>query len=111
MKGMNSVRLRGYLAWPKPGMTAKGFPSFKAKIAVPVVYSSGGEQRETKVYHNICAWGNTAEALGEMFEGTPVEIEGTLNSRSYTSSCPDCGSEVKKYWTEVQVNNVIIVNE
>jgi len=111
MTGKNEVRMRGFLAWPKPGVTAKGFPKFNGKIAIPVVYKTGGEEKETKIYHNICAWGNTAEALGEMLEGTPIEIEGTLNSRGYDSSCASCGSGVKKYWTEVQVNNFIIVTE
>lgn len=111
MKGMNSVRMRGYLSWPKLSVTGKGYPKFTAKIAVPITYQSGGEDRESKVFHNICAWGPAAEALGDMLDNTPIEIEGILNTRSYDSPCKGCGVTSKKYWTEIQVNNFIIVNE
>ena len=111
MKGENNVKMRGYLMYPKLGVTANGFPKFTGKIVIPIVYKSAGEEKEGKSYHNICAWGAVAEALGEMLEQTPVEIDGTLNSRRYDSSCRSCGAPDKRYWTEVQVNNFIIVNE
>lgn len=111
MNGMNVVKMRGYISWPKLSVTAKGYPKYTAKIAIPVTYQSAGEEKQGTSYHNICAWGPVAEALGDMLEKTPVEIEGTLNSRNYDSPCQSCQTPTKKYWTEVQVNNFIIVNE
>ena len=111
MKGLNSVKMRGYLSWAKLSVTSNGYPKFTAKLSIPVVYQSGGEQKEGKSYHNVCAWGPIAEALGDMLDGTPIEIEGTLNSRKYESPCKECQTMSTKYWTEVQINTFIIVNE
>lgn len=111
MKGLNSVKMRGYLMYPKLSVTVNGTARFNGKVSIPVVYTSGGEEKESKVYYNLCAWGAIAEALGELLQGTPIEIDGHLNTRSYEGACKSCGSPDKKYWTEVQVNNFTIVME
>ena len=111
MEGFNSVKMRGYLVYPKLSSTANGFPKFSGKIMIPIKYKSGDKEMDGKSYHNLCAWGALAEALGEMSENTPIEIDGILNSRSYDGQCKSCGTAEKKYWTEVQINNFLILDE
>jgi len=111
MKGINSVKMAGYLMYPKLTTTASGFPKFTGRIAIPVRYTRGSEEVESKVYQNISAFGPVAEGLGELLNDTPIQIDGSINTRSYDGKCSKCGSPDKKYWTEVQVNNFIILNE
>jgi single-stranded DNA-binding protein len=111
MEGFNSVKMRGFLLYPKSSVTSNGYPKFSGKIAVPITYKSGDTEKEGRAYHNIVAFGSTAEALGEMLAETPIEIDGHLNSRSYDGPCKSCGAPEKKYWTEVQINNFIIITE
>jgi single-strand DNA-binding protein len=59
---------------------------------------------ETKTYwHNIVAWGKTAEIISEKCEkGSEVVINGKLVNRSYEDK-----TGIKKYITEVVVNEII----
>ena len=111
MKGLNLVKMRGYIMSPKLSVTSNGNPRFGGRISIPVVYQTGGETREVNIFYHLCAWGSVAEAMGELLENTPVEIDGQLNSRKYEGRCRQCGSPENKYWTEVQVNNFMIVAE
>lgn len=109
MEGLNYVRMRGFLRRPKAGFTPTGYSKFSASLAVPVTYKKGGEEVSSLIYHNVSAWGDTAEALAELAEETPLEIEGHINSRSYDSPCKSCGAVEKKYWVEIQIGNFTIV--
>lgn len=111
MEGMNSVKMAGFLMYPKLTTTANGYARFSGRIAIPVRYMRGGQEQETKIYHNLIAWGVTAEAMGELVSEVPIQIDGTLNTKKYNGKCKSCGSPENKYWTEVQVNNFIIVSE
>lgn len=108
MEGINFVKLKGFLSNPKPATTANGYSRFTARVAVPVVYEKAGETHEIMISHNICAWGATAEGLGELAVDTPIEVTGHINTRSYKGRCKSCSAEEKKYWTEVQVNNFVV---
>lgn len=110
-EGVNSVRMSGYLKYPKLTTTANGYPKFTGKIAIPISYERAGEKVDTQVYHNIIGWGPVAEGLGEMLAETPIEIDGALNTRKYDGRCKHCKGTDTKYWTEVQVNNFIILTE
>lgn len=111
MKGMNSVKMSGYLMYPKLSTTANGYPKFTGRISIPVTYMREGQEIESKVYHNICAFGPVAEGLGELIKDTPIQIEGTLSTRGYDGRCKQCGGTDKKYWTEVQINTFIILTD
>lgn len=108
MEGINFVRLKGLLKWPKPGKTEGGYSRFTARVAVPVTYEKAGETHEIEISHNISAWGPTAEALGELTAETPIEVVGHINTRSYDGRCKHCGETDKKYWTEVQVETFVV---
>ena len=111
MRGLNSVKMAGFLAYPKLSTTLSGHPKFTGRIAIPVTFKRGEEEVSTKIYHNISAYGPAAEGLGELIADTPIQIDGFINTRSYEGKCKNCGSTEKKYWTEVQVNNFIVLTE
>lgn len=104
MSGENFVRLRGFLAYPKLTQTSTGKHKFDGKIAVPITYKNKqGETINSRISYKISAWGDVAEALGEMAADTPITIVGHLNERAYDAKCEHCGGTIKRYWTDVQV--------
>lgn len=62
--------------------------------------NSKGEKVKQTEWHNLVAWGKTAELMSAtLTKGNEVAIQGKLTSRSYTDK-----DGVTKYVTEVQVN-------
>ena len=60
-----------------------------------------GEKREDVEFHNIVAFGRTAELVSQYLKkGSGVFIEGRLQTRSWETD------GVKKYMTEIIVENV-----
>ena len=66
-----------------------------------------GEKIEETQWHNLVAWGKVAE-LCEQFlvKGSEIAIEGKLMHRDYTDS-----SGIKRYITEVQVNELLLLDK
>ena len=59
-----------------------------------------GEKVKQTEWHNLVAWGKTAELMSESIsKGNEVAIQGKLTSRSYTDNAGNT-----KYITEVVVN-------
>lgn len=55
------------------------------------------EKKEEAEYHNIVAYGKTAEVIVEhMKKGSPLYVEGRIKTRSW-------GDDEKKYKTEIVV--------
>ena len=111
MKGLNSVKMAGFLMYPKLTTTASGYPKFTGRISIPITYQREGEEIESRAFQNISAFGPVAEGLGELMQDTPIQIDGVINTRSYDGRCKHCGETDKKYWTEVQVHNFIVLTE
>ena len=112
MQGKNEVYLTGHIKYSEVLPTSNGGSRLKAKISVPFPYKDKETQEErqgTKLY-KIAAWNDIAEDLGALEDGTAVEVVGTLNERSYPGNCKSCGTEEKKYWSDVLVNNFQVVN-
>ncbi|MDL2261961.1 single-stranded DNA-binding protein [Bacteroidales bacterium OttesenSCG-928-I21] len=67
-------------------------------------YTKTNNEVVTKTYwHNVVAWGKTAEIICEKCEkGTEVVINGKLISRTYEDK-----TGTKKYITEILVNEII----
>lgn len=64
-----------------------------------------GEKVQTTEWHNIVAWGKTAEILGKYAgKGKEIAIEGKLVSRSYENKEGE-----KRYITEVVANEVLLL--
>lgn len=106
MQGRNEVYLSGYIKFPEVQTTRNGYTLFKGKVEVPTVFTDkNGEVKEIKKYIQVSAWGDLAQELGELQDGTPVHLVGSYNQRSYEGNCKSCSEPEKKYWTDVLVDN------
>ena len=64
-----------------------------------------GEKVTDTQWHNLTAWGKTAEIVGKYLKkGSEVAIEGKLLNRNYTDK-----DGVKRYVTEIQVNELVML--
>ena len=68
-------------------------------------YNKAGDKITDTQWHNIIAWGKTAEIIEKYVEkGQEVAIEGKLTSRSY-----DDTEGNKRYITEVVCNELLML--
>lgn len=108
MNGLkNKVTLIGHLGMePELKQTEGGYKLAKFSLATNESYkNSKGEKVTETQWHNLIAWGKTAEFLGKyVHKGNEVVVEGKLLNRNYTDK-----AGVKKYITEIQVNDVLVV--
>lgn len=102
----NKVQLIGHLG------TAPEIKSFndnkkmaRLSIATNEAYTNAkGEKVKETQWHNVVLWGKQAEfAEKYLNKGSEVLIEGKLVNRHYTDK-----EGIKKYVTEVQVNDVMV---
>ena len=105
----NKVQLIGNLgANPEIKTTESGKKLARFSIATHESYvNAKGEKVTETQWHNMVAWGKVAE-ISEKYltKGSEVVVEGKLVSRSYNDK-----DGVKKYITEVQVNEVLRLGE
>lgn len=105
MIGENFVSLTGKITYPNLKTVGMNNNSLlNAKLAIPT--GNGKNQ-----YIKIAAWGPTAEALAELSEETFIKLHGHIEERSYDGKCRHCKGYSKTYWTNVVVDNFIIVEE
>jgi single-strand DNA-binding protein len=105
----NSVRLIGNLgAAPEVKNLEKGNKVVKLALATNESYTNAkGEKVKETQWHNLVAWGKTAEIAEKyLSKGSVVAIEGKLTSHSYTDK-----QGVKKYVTEVVVNEILMLDK
>jgi single-stranded DNA-binding protein len=112
MDGNNYVKLVGFLKYPQLRETRNGFAQYQAKVAVPFVYRDRETQEEKQghKYIKISAWRDLAQQLGDLPEDTLVTVHGQYNERSYDGNCKHCGTVEKKYWTDVLVDNFVVMD-
>ena len=66
-----------------------------------------GERQTNTEWHNIVAWGKSAELVEKMLQkGTEVVVEGKLVNKNYTDK-----QGIKRYVTEVQANELLILTK
>lgn len=72
-------------------------------VATNRVYKDkNGQKQESTEFHNIVAFGRTAEVLGQyMKKGKPIFVEGRIQTRSWD----DKETGKKNYRTEIVVDN------
>ncbi|MEO5639532.1 MAG: single-stranded DNA-binding protein [Chitinophagaceae bacterium] len=103
----NKVQLIGHLGQqPDVRTTETGKKWARFSVATNEVYRNAKGEKVTETqWHNLVAWGKVAE-IAEKFlnKGTEVAIEGKLINRSYSDKDGN-----KKYITEVQVNEVLLL--
>ena len=105
----NKVQLIGNLG-NDPEITTldSGKKRAKLTIATNETYKNeSGEKITDTQWHNVVAWGNTAEVIEKyVTKGTQIAIEGKLTHRSYE----DKNGE-KKYFTEVVANELLLLGK
>ncbi len=68
-------------------------------------YNKAGEKVKETQWHNLIAWGKTAEIIEKyLTKGKEVAVEGKLLNRNYTGK-----DGVKRYVTEIQVSEVLML--
>ena len=103
----NKVQLIGHLgAAPEIKNTESGKKFARFNIATNEVYrDTKGEKVTETTWHNLVAWGKIADIVEKyLAKGKEVAIEGKLISRSYTDK-----AGAKKYFTEIQVNELLML--
>ncbi len=107
-KGVNKVILVGNLGKdPELKYTPQGTPVAKFSIATADRFKDKeGNWQDRTEWHNITAWGRTAEIASEYLKkGRQVYIEGSLRTHSWD----DKQTGQKKYMTEVVVNDLVLL--
>ena len=103
----NKVQLIGNLGnAPEVKTFDGGKKVVKMSIATNESYKNKKGEKVTETFwHNLVAWGKTADIAEKYLnKGSEVAIEGKLTNRSYTDK-----EGKKKYVTEVQVNELLIL--
>ncbi len=104
----NKVQLIGYLGANPEVKTLKNNNKLaRLSIATTERYTDKkGEKQENTQWHNIVAWGKTAE-LAERFlkKGSRTAITGKLSNRSYENQKGE-----KRYITEVVASEILFLD-
>jgi single-strand DNA-binding protein len=98
----NSVQLIGNIGKDINMMSLdNGSKKASITLATNEYYTNNkGEKVKQTDWHNLVAWGKTAEMMNEaLSKGNEVAIQGKLTNRSYTTN-----EGVTKYITEIVVN-------
>ncbi len=105
----NKVQLIGNLGnAPEVRNTESGKKLVRFSLATNEQYKNAKGERVTETqWHNLIAWGKVAD-IAEKFliKGTEVAIEGKLVSRNYMDKEGN-----KKYITEIQVNELLMLGK
>ena len=102
MEGENFVSLKGWIQ--QSNLKTVGDQNsmlFKGKFVIPI-----GDRKQ---YIKIGAWGSIAEGLNELPKGSFVHIHGHIEESSYGGKCRYCNGSEKKYWTEVIIDNFVVL--
>ncbi len=105
----NKVQLIGHLGNdPEIVNLESGSKLAKFSIATNETYKNAqGEKVEDTQWHNIVAWGKTAEIVESyLTKGKEVAIEGKLTNRSYETKTGE-----KRYITEIKCNELLMLGK
>jgi len=108
-KSLNKVILIGNLGKdPEVSYLASGVPVAKFTVATNERWKDAdGNPQEKTEWHNIVAWRKLAEICGQYLKkGGKVYLEGKLQTRSWD----DKNTGVKKYMTEIVVDDMIMLD-
>jgi hypothetical protein len=105
MEGENFVKLIGKISrgsYKEVGQFNTGL--FKSSLAIP---TSNNKYQ----YIKIAAWADLAKALRDTDTTEVIKIHGHIEESSYDGKCRHCSGPEKKYWTEVIVDNFVVITE
>jgi len=103
----NKVQLIGNLGQdPDVKSIESGRKVANLSIATNETYKNAKGEKVTETqWHNVVAWGKTAEIIEKYLKkGSEVAVEGRLVNRNYLDK-----QGVKKYITEVLVNEILLL--
>ena len=102
MEGENFVSLKGKITNLK-SKTVGEYNNVLTNgvIAIPI---DGKAQ-----YIKVSAWDSMAEELSILPKNNFVHIHGHIEERSYDGKCRHCNGSEKKYWTEVVIDNFVVL--
>lgn len=106
----NKVSLIGRIgAKPEEQVFQSGVKKTRISLATNESYKDKkGEWVENTQWHNIIAWGNQVDrVIRSLDKGTEVVVEGRLVNRSYE----DSKSGERRFITEIELNDFLIVNK
>ena len=104
MEGENFVSLKGKIQWAKSKTVGeKNSKLFQATLVMPI-----GEREQ---YQKIAGWHSVAENLDVLPPNAFIHVHGHIESRSYDGKCKHCNGVDKKYWTEVVVDNFVMLGD
>ena len=105
----NKVQLIGNLGQDPEIVTMEnGTKLAKFSLATTESYKNAkGEKVDDTQWHNIVAWGKTAEIVENyLTKGKQVALEGKLTHRSYETKEGD-----KRYITEIRCNELLMLGK
>lgn len=105
----NSITLIGNLGMtPEVKNLESGSTLAKFSLATTDRYTNNkGEKIQDTTWHNLVAWGKTAEIAEKYLEkGSEVAIEGKLTNRSFETK-----DGIKKYISEIVVNEIVMLSK
>ena len=103
----NNVQLIGNLGMnPEVKTLESGSTVAKFSIATSDRYKNNkGEQVEETTWHNLVAWGKTAEIAEKYLKkGSQIAVDGKLTNRSYEAK-----DKTKRYVTEILINEILLL--
>ena len=103
----NNVQLIGNLGMnPEVKTLESGSTVAKFSIATSDrCKNNKGEQVEDTTWHNVVAWGKTAEIAEKYLKkGSQVAVDGKLTNRSYEAK-----DKTKRYVTEILINEILLL--
>jgi len=102
--GDNFVKLVGVVT--KKQVTAYGDSTlFKCILSIP----TPGNQGDQKI--GVSTWGEKALYLNDIQEGTWLRIFGHIEKTSYKTKCRYCSGATTSYWTDVVIDNFVVLGE
>ena len=105
----NKVQLIGHLgADPEVKNLENGNALAKMRVATNQTYKNAQGERITDTqWHNVIAWGKTAEIAGKYLnKGSEVMVEGRLTYREYTGT-----DGQKRNTTEIVVSELMLMDK
>ena len=105
----NKVQLIGNLGVdPEVKELTDGKVIAKMSLATSDTYKKASGEKVTETqWHNLVAWGKTAEIVGKyLSKGNRIAVEGRLSNRTYEDK-----KGIKRYITEIVIQDLLMLGE
>jgi len=104
---MNKVQLIGNLGQdPELKETQKGRKYARFSLATNETYTVNGERKTDTQWHDIVAWGKTAEIIAQYLKkGSRVLVNGKLNYSQWEDK-----TGIKRYSTSIVVSDFLMLD-